>query len=319
LTKRPPFVSRPNARRYSSLSRLAIGPLPTLALLLGVAQPAEARQPARWLPDVRHFSDLRADPMEPRHAAGFVRTNLLETRGPERPRWTLPDSAGAAKEVQATVSFGATLPLARLAEWEGGAMVIAVAAGVVGRFRVEQPSRDDLGQDWFVAFPVEAAFGDWSVRGRISHRSSHLGDEFVEATGASRIEFGGEAVDAHVARVIGGGRLYAGGSWIFNSYTGRTPVLRALRRSDRFVAQAGAEGEWQPWRTERLSFVGGLDAQLAERTAWQRQVAAAGGVRYAGRRHSLQLVVRGYDGPSALGEFFLTPERAWSLELVAGF
>ena len=41
-------------------------------------------------------------------------------------------------------------------------------AGVFARFRIELPSRDDLGQDWVVAMPIEAAWNDWSGRiGRV--------------------------------------------------------------------------------------------------------------------------------------------------------
>jgi hypothetical protein len=41
------------------------------------------------------------------------------------------------------------------------------------------------------------------------------------------------------------------------------------------------------------------------------------GLRWAGLRHAVQLNVRAYDGPSAMGEFFLTPERFVALEFVA--
>jgi hypothetical protein len=270
------------------------------------------------LPGIRHFESFRADVLEPRNGAGFVVTDLLSRRGPERPPWALARGTGA-REVQAVAVLGATMPLLELARWQGGGVVVAAQAGIIGRFRIELPSRDDLGQDWFMAAPVEAAHRDWSARARVSHRSSHLGDEFAVETAAERIEFGGEALDVHAGRRLGGARVYAGGSWIFRSYTRRLPALLLENVRDRYLLQAGADGAWPMPGTRRGAMVAGIDVQAAERTGWRRQAAVLAGTRLAGERHALQLVLRAHDGPSALGQFFLTHERAWSLEFVAEF
>jgi hypothetical protein len=294
--------------------------VPAVAPLVAHARqaPSDPVPAGRWLPEIRYFEGFRADPVEPRHGAGLLVTNLLASRGAERPPWALADSGWIAWEVQAVAALGATLPLRTLVRWPDGGVVVTAQAGVVGRFRIERRSRDDLGQDWFMALPVEVLRGDWSGRARISHRSSHLGDEFVVETGAERIEFGGEALDVHVARRHGDGRVYAGGSWIFRSYTRWLPALLETGGRDRFLFQAGADGAWPIGRAGgSTSVVAGMDAQLAERTGWQRQLSAVGGVRATGARHALQLVVRVHEGQSALGQFFLTRERAWSLEFVA--
>jgi hypothetical protein len=271
-----------------------------------------------FVPGVRYLPDLRADLLEPRSGVGLVYTNLLATAGAERPGFSIPDSV-ARPEMQGTAALGATLPLLHLSSRANGGIIVAGQAGITARFRIERPSRDDLGQDWFVAIPVEVSRGDWAYRFRISHRSSHLGDEFMEETGAQRLEFGGEALDTHVARRLGSGRAYLGASWIFRSYTIREQAMRALGRSDRFLLQAGADGTWDPWPDSRADLVGGFDVQTAQRTAWRRQVAAAAGLRWRSDSHALQVLVRFFDGPSFMGEFFLSPERYAALEFVAEF
>jgi hypothetical protein len=315
--------AQPGGIELVTSSRTGWSAIVGIAAVLGAGMLPGAEAPARQplpvvLPGVRYFPDLRADLLEPRAGAGLIFTNLLATGGTERPEFSLPDSV-ARSEVQGTAALGASLPLLHLFSRSDGGVVVVGQAGITARFRIARPSRDDLGQDWFVAIPVEVRRGDWAYRFRISHRSSHLGDEFMEETGAQRLEFGGEAVDTHVARQIGTGHIYLGASWIFRSYTMREPIMRALGRRDRFLIQAGADGAWDPWPESRADLVGGVDVQAAQRTAWRRQATAAAGLRWSSDTHTLQVLARFFDGPSFMGEFFLSPERYVALEVVAEF
>ena len=295
----------------------------TLACTLSFALPALARAQSEGvtrvvLPSVRWFDSPLADPIEPRMSIGLLTTDVLSSQGEEREPFVIPDPQDADFDVQAVPAIGITLPMLLLGEWESGGIVLFGQAGVFGRFRIEYPSRDDLGQDWIVAGGIEAAWDALSTRVRISHRSSHLGDEFVNVTGAQRIEFGGEAVDALAAYRLGSiGRVYGGGSWIFRSYTDKQ-VLALVRmgRRDRFRLQLGADGEW-PLGDGPLAAVAGIDWQTAERTEWRNALALAGGVKVNANGRSLGLVARFFDGASSLGEFFLTPERFWGIELMA--
>jgi hypothetical protein len=99
----------------------------------------------------------------------------------------------------------------------------------------------------------------------------------------------------------------------------REPIMRALGRRDRFLIQAGADGAWDPWPESRADLVGGVDVQAAQRTAWRRQATAAAGLRWSSDTHTLQVLARFFDGPSFMGEFFLSPERYVALEVVAEF
>jgi hypothetical protein len=248
---------------------------------------------------------------------GLQQTNVLESPGPERPPFTIADPADAARDVVAAVAIGAIFPLLELSSSERGGVIMYADARVFSRFRIEYESRDDMGQDWFVGGGFEWRRAAWTGRAAIMHRSSHLGDEFVEMTGAERIEFGSEQLDVTAAYDLEGiARLYGGGSWIFRSYLGWEPQLVALGVRDRGVLQAGADRIWWPWAGRPVAIYAGLDVQAAERTDWDAGVAAAAGIGVHARR-SFRLMARFYDGPSTMGEFFLTPERYFALELVA--
>jgi hypothetical protein len=285
--------------------------------------PDTARAVGGFLPGNRWFPAPVADPLGARISAALMWTDLLSTQGRERPPFTLRDSVAAASEVVAAVSLGGLLPLASLAAWPDGGMSLFIEGRVFARFRVEQPTRDDMGQDWFVSGGVETRRGPWSGRAAITHRSSHLGDEFLVKTGAQRIEFGNEQLDAlaayDVPRVA---RLYAGGGWIFRSYLDWDAQLARVVAADRGRVQFGADRTWRPWDNRRAGLHAGLDVQAAERTGWRRAISAAAGAGVdsgvlSGR--SLRFVARFYDGPSTMGQFFLTPERAFSIEALATF
>lgn len=285
------------------------------ALALGAPVAVLAQAPDWLLPRVRYFESPLADPLEPRFGIALVTTNLLAARGPERPLFFIADSADAAFDVQAAAAVGGTLPLIQLAEWPGGGIIVAGEVAAFARFRIEYPSRDDIGTDWFVSMPVEIRDGAWSGRVEIGHRSSHLGDEFIQRTGAERIEFGHESLDMLAAYTFAGiGRIYGGGSWIFRSNTEYEMRNRGLGEHDRFQLQVGGDGEWQIPGV--LHAYGGVDVQAAERSDWRTRIALTGGIGVRRGDRTARLLLRLHDGVSPLGEFFLTDERLFGLELV---
>jgi hypothetical protein len=304
--------------------RMRAAPIaPILGLTLHLMPVSAAAQDGAhgtlWLPRERFFESPFAEALEPRMGLGLKVTNLLEHPGDERPPFDVPSPRDARSDWQASVAIGGTIPFWRHRSDRFG-ILVAGQAGVFARFRIERPSRDDLGQDWFVGLPIEMTWGDLAGRIRIGHRSSHLGDEFVESTGAERVETGGEAIDALAAWTLPLDlRLYAGGSWIFRSYTKRLDILRDIGRRDRFLLQIGTDGDWQPFADDRLHIVAGADWQSAERTGWRAATAIAAGVQFRSANRSVGLVARYFEGVSALGQFFLTSERYVALELLATF
>jgi hypothetical protein len=276
--------------------------------------PVGARQ---LLPVERWLRTPVADPFAQRIGVALKSTNLLATQGPERPPFTLTDPAAAAREIVAAIGVGVVFPLLSLAEWDGGGAMLVADARVFARFRIEYQGRDDMGQDWFVGGGVEARDGPWSGRASITHRSSHLGDEFVVETGAERLEFGSEQLDLLAAYDLPvGPRVYGGASWLFRSYLGWDARLVELGVRDRAMLQLGADHEWRPWSDPRFAAWAGIDVQAAERNDWDVGYSAAAGLG-VGQGRALRVMLRFYDGPSTMSQFFLTPERFFALEFAA--
>ena len=278
----------------------------------------------RFLPRIHYFQSLVADPLEPRMGIALLRTDLFERAGAglEREPFSFPDPQDAASDVNAAPAIGGSIPLLQLAEWPGrGGIVASAQLGVFSRFRIEYPSRDDVGQDWFVGMPFEIAYDRFSGRFRIMHRSSHIGDELVEVTGARRIEFGGEFADFLVAyEILDATRAYGGATWNFRSYTEHLPALRARDMHDHFELHAGIDRAWYGWSDGHSGLIGGVDWQSAQRTGWRSQFSVAGG--YAARvsnGQSTRLLLRYFHGPSTVGEFFMTKETFWAVEWVVEF
>jgi hypothetical protein len=303
--------------------------LSAIGIALFTPRSAQAQQQLtfwqRFMPRVHYFDQLVADPLEPRMGLALMQTNVWERAiaGQERlQEFDFPDPEDSSSDVNAAAAIGGSIPLVLLADWGSkGGIVASAQLGVFSRFRIEYPSRDDVGQDWFVGMPFEFTSDKITGRFRIMHRSSHIGDELVQTTGARRIEFGGEFADFLLGyRGVPHTRVYGGATWNFRSYTEQLAALRVRDMHDTFALQGGFDGEWYGWSEGRTGVIGGFDWQSAQRTGWRSQFSVAGGF---GARlptgQGTKLLVKYFHGPSTLGEFFMTPETFWALEWVVDF
>jgi len=292
--------------------------------LLSTARLAAAQESGwdRFLPHVHYFKPLIADPLEPRLGLALMQTDIFERagEGAERFPFIFPDPEDAANDVQVAVVIGGSLPLWQFKHWPGkGGVVASAQAGVFARFRIEYPSRDEAATDWYVGMPIEITYNRFEGRVRVMHESSHIGDELI-ATGADRIEFGSEFVDFIAAyHPVDELRIYGGATWNFRSNTEIIPALRALGWHDRFDFQAGFDGGWYPWSGGHTGIVGGFDWQVAQRQNFHSSYAFAAGFAARTDTRATRLILRHSRGLSTMGEFFLTPEKFWSLEWVLDF
>jgi hypothetical protein len=281
----------------------------------------------RVFPRVHYFRPLIADVQDPRMALGLMQTNLFlhAPEGAERPRFELPDPEDSEKDIDVMAGIGGSIPLLLLKQWPGkGGIVASAQLGVFARFRMEYPTREDVGQDWYVGMPFEWAYEKWSGRFRIMHRSSHLGDELIETSMCCltlrRIEFGGEFVDFLVARSFTpSARVYGGATLNVRSQTEYLPALQARLLHDRTQLQAGADVLWYNGANGHTGWAAGIDWQAQQRTRWRSMFSVAAGPALRTDNGATRLLLRYYHGPSAMGEFFLTPETFWSLEWVVDF
>lgn len=294
-------------------------------MMLAVASTARAQGGwQRLFPGVHYFDPLVADPVEPRMALGLMQTNVFETAGQGRELrapFSFPDSVDAAHDVQVLTGIGGSIPLWHLKTWPGkGGIVASAQLGVFARFRIEYPTRENAGEDWFVGMPIEASYGNFNGRFRIMHRSSHIGDELVQTTGAQRIEFGGEYADFIAAyQPLPGLRIYGGATYNFRSYNEWLPALRVRDLHDYTQLQAGFDYNAYRWHDGHVGIVAGFDWQSTQRTNWRSGFSAVAGAGVKTNGRGSKLIARYYHGPSTMGEFFLTPETFTSIEWVVDF
>lgn len=300
---------------------------PVLAsALFTCANVATAQTQSNWdrfLPHVHYFRPLLADVQETRMGLGMMNTNVFKYahEGRERPEFIMLDPKDSESDTDVNVGIGGSFPLVQLADWgEKGGMVAVAQLGVLARFRIEYPTREHTGDDWYVGMPVEWRYNDWSGRFGINHRSSHMGDELHISTNAQRIEFGGEYFNFLFAKKFADDfRAYGGATWNFRSYTEQLPALRVRGWHDTWELHAGVDGGVHPWKSGHAGVVGGLDYVTHERDQWHPTFGFAIGPEWRANGRATRLMVRHYTGLSAMGEFFLTPEKFTGVEWVVDF
>ena len=257
-----------------------------------------------------------AGPHAPRFAGAFIVTNIVRPEIQQDPaeRGPFDINRPAAWELMAVVNLGGTYPIFR-APSDGGMIEVGGQVGMDTRFRMKLPQKDMFSADWMVDAYIARTQGPWAMRARAIHRSSHMGDQFLQASGAHRIQLGNDGFDIYGSRLFGPLRAYAGGEFI--AYTETDPIVIAPGESDRFQVQAGFDADWRAFaRHPEWSVVGGVDWQSAQRTAWKTSLAAEAGVQFRHGDRAARLVLRAFDGVSEVYQFFRTPEKFFGLELV---
>ena len=241
-----------------------------------------------FLPESHAFQPLLADPKEPAFFAAYVSTATPA-------RTTGVGSTGLGENIG--------LIGRRDRKWD-----LSVAAAVFSQFDMQTASNELLNSDFIVGVPFGWHAGQWSLRVRLYHQSSHLGDEYLISTGATRVNYSFESLEAIGSRDVGALRLYAGAEDLVR----RDPSsLRPL------VIHWGVE-----WARQNPRLFGrvakgrpfaALDAKSSEERHWRTGWSARAGYEFAtssagGRRWSVDL--RGYSGPSPYGQFYETDVKA---------
>ena len=288
-----------------------------LALLLlpgvGLAQSVERDA---WFPDAEYFSRPTASVREPTFAVGVLWSDVFRDRADpaERPPFALQGGSGLETDVQGEAALGGNVRIWQPAQWAGGGLTLGIQAGVFGRFRLEVSGNDLVASDWIVALPAEIARGPWSGRLSLQHWSTHIGDELLEQR-VARIDFTTETLEALVAYGLGDFRFYGGGSLVVRSRLENEAQL-GPDFSDDALIRFGADGRVRPWARDEVMVEGGVDWQSADRTGWASQLSVRLGLTVRDGRRSARLSGIYHRGPSPMGQFFLTNEQYWGIELL---
>ena len=262
--------------------------IPIAALILAALARAAAAQQLEAFPYDSPFRSPVADPAEPRL---FI--SRLEVRR--------PDSEFAA----GFVGIGVDFPLLkRHGTGPEDGWQLSFFGSVDSLFNLDLPDYALVNTDYRVGFPLTWRQRALSMRARLYHQSSHLGDELILGGNApTRLDVSFEAVDLLGAWESPIGlRLYGGGGYVARS------SIASYRRA---IAHAGIDYLSGPvLYGQRLTF--GLDAKWLEAADWRSGVSLKAGIKFgriSPEPRGISLLLEAYDGFAPFGQFFVEDIR----------
>ncbi len=235
----------------------------------------------------RLFEGPSADPTELRSHVSLANVTVADT--------DFVDFTGAF------VSITAFYPLYR-ATWllTGGQWQMNLQAGILSQFNMDRASNDLLNTDFLVGFPATYRNGDFSLRTRLMHQSSHLGDELLLSENApKRVNLSFEFVDLILSQEMGDWRAYGGGTYL---------ISREPSTMKRWEGQAGLEYRDNLFSSIPGSLLMAVDYRAREETDWEAQVGGKIGWdvswEVGPQTVDFDVVLQGYSGPLPFGQFF---------------
>lgn len=244
-----------------------------------------------FLPPGHLFDPLLADPRWPHFFASYQ--HYLHNRD-----FTDVASVGFGESI---VAYRGDGPFG--GQWEAG-----IQAGVFAIFDLDASSKDLLNADYFAGLAGDYSLGGVQAMGRVFHRSSHLGDEFLlRSSSIDRVNLSYEAVDVKLSYHLLHGhldptfdravRVYAGGGHLFDQ---EPSSLKP------WSTQAGLElqSPWTLWRTVRP--VVAVDVQNYQQNRWHSDVSVRAGLAFESLQvldRKLVLLFEYFSGNSPNGQF----------------
>jgi hypothetical protein len=245
-----------------------------------------------FLPPGHLFDPLLADPRWPHFFASYQ--HYLRDRD-----FTDVASVGFGETI---VGYRGDGPLG--GQWEAG-----LQAGVFAIFDLDASSKDLLNADYFVGLMGDYKLEGVQAMGRVFHRSSHLGDEFLlRNSSIGRVNLSYEAADVKLSYHLLHGRLgprfdravrvYVGGGRLFDQ---EPSDLKP------WSTQVGLELEspWTLWRTVRP--VAAVDVENHEQNKWSTDVSVRAGLAFESLKvldRKLVLLFEYFSGNSPNGQFY---------------
>ncbi|MBN1783653.1 MAG: DUF1207 domain-containing protein [Alphaproteobacteria bacterium] len=212
------------------------------------------------------------------------------------------------------VSIGSHRPFFGWGTQSTGQWQFGVDAAAKMQFMLDQPSLVLAQSDYSFGFDLAWKKNKWSSRIRAYHVSSHLGDEYMEATGFTRFQYNTEGFDMLVAyRPTDGLRFYAGGDYYFNI----DPADIGTN-----MAHFGAEYIHPTPLFANTYFVMASDFKLYERNKYDFNTTAAMGFQFSKAFDDdrfIRLMLEGYTGSSPHTQFYYTETNYYGVTLQFGF
>jgi Protein of unknown function (DUF1207) len=295
----------------TTLRQVAAGTLAALVCFVSTSVAAQNSYPERCgtglsrteqpgytpLPRGDVFCPLVADPKAPHSFVSYLRERSDTGRG----------------QLSANVASVGIGDMFGLGRWSGkrpgDGVQLSLTGAVFAQFDLGAPSYDLLNADYVIGLPLTIRRGRGSMRLRIYHQSSHLGDEYLlreppDRRDRENLSF--ESVEAILSLDAGALRVYGGGERLVN----REPSDLAGT-----VVHGGAEFRPMTWVIPfgdlgGFRFVAASDIKTSKEHDWKPSVSARAGLEYdrargtepPGRRWGL--FAEFYEGPSPYGQFF---------------
>ncbi|RJQ77489.1 MAG: DUF1207 domain-containing protein [Desulfobacteraceae bacterium] len=301
------YEDDPQRREAAGRQLRSIDGLQTLTV---VVKPADAGRPgaasrllglsgaAEAFPTGDLFRPLIADPKQPRFFAGV---NRFRSTG--------------VHYTMASVGFGETFGIYRFfGIREGGGLQLSVAGGLLAQFNLDTPSYDLINADYTIGIPLTYRHGDNSLRLRIYHQSSHLGDEFLQSVNPpNRVNLSFEAIELIYSREWRGWRVYGGGEYLMHK---EPDDLKPLSAHWGIEYRAGKP---LVWNGRPLA---GVDMKSLEENDWPIDTSVKAGLEFGhpdpGQRR-LRLMAEWYKGFDPYGQFYNNKVEYVGLGVFLGF
>jgi len=191
----------------------------------------------------------------------------------------------------------------------GNGFQVSLAGSVFAQFDLDVSTYDLVNADYMIGLPITMRSSAFSMRLRLYHQSSHLGDEFLLRENNPTFErenISFEAADMIVSLDGGPLRVYGGGEYLLRRdpkdlerYVAHGGVeLRPARRLVRFGTVAG------------MRFVAAGDLKASQEQDWKPAVSIRTGFEFDRPRDTEPpsrrwgLLFEAYKGPSPYGQFF---------------
>jgi len=244
------------------------------------------------------FRPLLADPKQPQF---FVSINRFKSSG--------------VRYIVASVGFGETFGMYRFfGSREGDGLQLSVEGAIFAQFNLEAPSYDLINADYTIGIPATYRHGDNSLRFRIYHQSSHLGDEFLQSVNPpERVNLSYEAIELIYSREWRGWRVYGGSEYLIHKEPGDLKPMSA---------HWGIEYRGSKPLVWNGRLVGGVDMKSFEEHNWAIDTSVKVGLEFGqpnpGQRR-LRLMAEWYKGFDPRGQFYNNKVDYYGMGVSLGF
>jgi hypothetical protein len=189
-----------------------------------------------------------------------------------------------------------------------------VEGAVFAQFNLDTPSYDLINADYTIGIPATYRFGDNSLRFRIYHQSSHLGDEFLQSVNPpERVNLSYEAIELIYSREWREWRVYGGGEYL---------VHKEPADLEPMIAHWGIEyfgNKPLVWNGRPIA---GVDMKSFEEHNWSIDTSVKAGLEFGhpnpGQRR-LRLMAEWYKGFDPRGQFYNNKVEYYGLGMSLGF